>query len=170
MESIISTFNSILGLDTGELSIGNILARSTLIYVIGIALVRIGKKRFIGKMTAFDTIIAIVIGSLLSKAITNKDMFFETLGACLLLILLHRLFSLIATYSDTFGNWIKGHDRVVVKDGEIIWTALRKSNLSKQDLMQTIRLNAKTSNVSNVKIARLERNGDISVILKDDRS
>lgn len=170
METIVSFFNSALGIEAEELSTLQILARCIVIYIIGIALVRIGKKRFIGKMTAFDMIIAIIIGSLLSRAITNAGLFLEILAACLLLILLHRLFSLIAAYSDKFGDLIKGHDRVVVQDGKILWDAMRKSNLSKQDLMQTLRLNANVSDVSKVKTARLERNGDMSVILKDDEN
>jgi uncharacterized membrane protein YcaP (DUF421 family) len=56
----------------------------------------------------------------------------------------------------------------VVQDGEILWDAMRKSNLSKQDLMQTLRLNARTYDVGKVKIARLERNGDMSIIIKED--
>jgi uncharacterized membrane protein YcaP (DUF421 family) len=168
MEDFIVNYKSVLGIEADELSVLQILTRCIFIYVIGIALVRLGNKRFIGKMTAFDIIIAIIIGSLLSRTITEKDLFFETLAACLLLILVHRLFSLIAAYSDRFGDWIKGHERVVVQDGEILWDALHKSNLSKQDLMQTLRLNARVSDITNVQIARLERNGDISIILKNE--
>jgi len=168
MEPLISFGKSILGIGVDELSTLQILARCLAIYIIGIALVRMGNKRFIGKMTAFDTIIAIIIGSLLSRAITETDLFLKILAACLLLILLHRSFSLVASYSDRFGDWIKGHDRIVVQDGEILWDAMHKSNLSRQDLMQTLRLNAQVSEVNKVKTARLERNGDISVILADD--
>lgn len=167
MEDFTGFFDSLLGLSADTLSMEHILVRCMVIYILGIALVRIGKKRFIGKMTAFDMIIAIIIGSLLSRAITTTDNFFALLASCLLLILLHRLFSRIAAGSDKFGNWIKGHERVVVKDGEILWDAMKKSNLSEQDLLQTIRLNARVGEVSKVKIARLERNGDISIILKE---
>lgn len=166
MEEIVSFLKSMFGIDD-HLSILQVLLRSFVIYITGIALVRFGKKRFIGKMSAFDMIIAIILGSLLSRAITNSDEFVEILAACLFLIFLHRIFSLIAVYSDRFGDWIKGHERLLIKDGEILWDEVRKSNLSKHDLMQTIRLNAKTSDVSKIKAARLERNGDISVLMKD---
>lgn len=168
MENVLSFLKSLLGIGVDEISILQILVRCVVIYVLGIALVRIGKKRFIGKIAAFDTIVAIMIGSLLSRAITETDMFLKIVAVCFLLILLHLLFSLIAVYSDKFGNWIKGHDRVLVQDGEVLQDALRKSNLSKHDLMQMLRLNSSTTDVSKVKSARLERNGDISVILKDE--
>ncbi len=119
-------------------------------------------------MSAFDIIIAIIIGSLLSRAITHEDLFFPCLAACLLLILLHRLFAFIALHSDYFGDLIKGNDRIIIENGEILWETMRKSHLSKQDLRQTMRLNASLTDVSKIKIARLERNGDISVIMKDN--
>lgn len=164
MDQMISLFEEIFGLNADELSTGHILVRCVFIYILGIALVRLGNKRFVGRMSAFDFLLAIIIGSMLSRAITSSTQFFSILAACLLLILLHRTFSTIAARSDKFGNWIKGSERLIVKDGEILWKEMRKSNLSEQDLIQNLRLNGNTADVKEVKEARLERNGDISVI------
>lgn len=163
--NIISLFNTAFGTGADDLSIWQILARTTLIFIFGIALVRIGKKRFLGKIAAFDTILAIIIGSLLSRAVTDTDYFLEILAASLLLIILHRAFSLVATYSDTFGNWIKGQSRQIIKDGKLLRNEMEKSNLSEKDVLQTLRQNAQTDDIKNVKSARLERNGDISFIM-----
>lgn len=170
METVFGFFKTILGIGADELSVLQIMSRCIVIYIYGIALVRIGNKRFIGKLSAFDTIIAIIIGSLLSRAITEPDRFLTVMAACFVLILIHRLLSLAAVHSDRFGDWIKGYERVLIKDGEILWDTVRKSHLSQQDLLQTMRLNARTDDVSKVKIARLERNGDISVIFKEGES
>lgn len=169
MENVFSMLDQIFGIESKELSYLQVVARSIVIYIIGIALVRLGNKRFVGKMTAFDIIIAIIIGSLLSRAITNTDMFLTVLPACLMLILMHRLFSYIASFSDRFGDLIKGNERVVVENGEILWKAMRKSHLSEQDLLQTLRLNTNTADVKKIKVARLERNGDISFIFKNGK-
>jgi uncharacterized membrane protein YcaP (DUF421 family) len=168
MQFFLNILKSLVGLGASELSVFQILVRCVVIYVIGIALVRIGKKRFLGKIAAFDTVLAIIIGSLLSRAITDTDYFLKILAACLLLIFLHRIFSLIASYSDRFGYLIKGHDRVILKDGEFLHDAMHKSNLSEHDVIQSLRLNANTEDVSKVKTARIERNGDISVLLKEE--
>lgn len=168
MQSLLELLKSLVGIGENELSVFHILVRCVLIYVLGIVLVRIGKKRFLGKIAAFDTVLAIVIGSLLSRAITDTDYFLKILAACLLLILLHRAFSLIAAYSDKFGNWIKGHDRVILRNGELLKDAMQKSSLSEHDVMQSLRLNAQTEDVSKIKVARIERNGDISVIMKGE--
>ncbi len=168
MDALLIYFKTLLGLETDQLSIWQILVRGVMIYIIGIALVRIGKKRFLGKIAAFDTILAIIIGSLLSRTLTETDYFLEILAACLLLILLHRFFSFIAAYSDIFGNWIKGHERVIPKDGELLREAMKKSSLSEQDVLQSLRQNARTDDVRKIKTARLERSGDISVVMKEE--
>lgn len=168
MEGLLSFLIELFGIGTDELVLTQVLARAVTVFIFGIILVRIGKKRFIGKMSAFDMIIAVVLGSMLSRSITRNDLFLEMLAAALLLILLHRAFSFIADKWDGFGPLIKGHDRVVIKDGEIIWEALHASSLTKNDLMQTMRLNANTEDITKVKIARLERNGDVSFLLKEE--
>ena len=168
MQSILEVYKSVFGIGADEISIFQMLARCVLIYIIGIILVRIGKKRFLGKIAAFDTVLAIIIGSLLSRAITEENYFLKIVSVCLLLIFMHRLFSWVAAHSEQFGTWIKGRERVILKDGELQRDAMKESSLSEQDVMQALRLNANTDNVSGVKIARMERNGDISVIMKDE--
>lgn len=88
-----------MGIGVEELSAWQILARCVVIYIIGIALVRIGKKLFLGKIAAFDTILAIIIGSLLSRAITDTDCFIGILVSSLLLIFLQRGVSFVAAYA-----------------------------------------------------------------------
>lgn len=48
----------------------------------------------------------------------------------------------------------------------MIKKAMRKSHISKKDLEDSLRLKAKITELSQVKVARLESNGEISVIPK----
>lgn len=165
---ILSIFDKILGIQSDELTTINVLVRTLIAYPIGIALVRLGNRRFAGKMTAYDIIMAIIIGSLLSRSITESQLFLKIMAACFLLIFMHWSFSYIAARSHRFGQLIKGGVVVLIKDGEVSKKALRKCNLSDRDLMERIRLNAQTTDITKIKLATLERNGDISFVLKDD--
>lgn len=169
MEEILTFFDSIFGIEADKLKTIHVLSRTAVIYIVGIALVRIGNKRFVGKMTAFDFILAIIIGSLLSRAITRSDLFFKLILASLLLILIHWLFSILSVKFTRFGDLIKGTEKIVVQNGEINWKALKSSHLSEQDLIQSLRLNTNSGDITRVKIARLERNGDISFVLKREQ-
>jgi len=57
----------------------------------------------------------------------------------------------------------------VLKDGELLRKAMKKSSLSCQEVMQSLRQNAQTEDISKVKTATLERSGDICVILKVEK-
>jgi uncharacterized membrane protein YcaP (DUF421 family) len=61
---------------------------------------------------------------------------------------------------------LKGNPRQLVQDGVLDESALMKSHLSKLDFLQAMRLNAHTEDLGCVKHAFMERNGDISLVLK----
>ncbi len=168
MESVISFLGDVFAIKSGEITIYQMLARGFVVFFIGIFLVRLGKKRFVGKMTAYDFILAITIGSLLSRSISNEKYFLEIIACSLLLILLHRLMSFLTAHFKNFGNLIKGTEKILVRNGEIDWKQMKRSYLSEHDLLQALRLNTNTSDLGQVQVGRLERNGDISFVMKND--
>jgi uncharacterized membrane protein YcaP (DUF421 family) len=62
---------------------------------------------------------------------------------------------------------IKGQPDVIVENGNVNWKVLRQNHISKHDLEADLRLSAKTEDISKIRIARVERSGDIGFI-KDD--
>lgn len=166
MEEIRHFFIELFGINTSNITVLQMLARSFVVFFIGILLVRYGKKRFVGKMTAFDFILAIMIGSLLSRAITKEKYFLEILASSFLLISLHRVISFVSSKSDRSAGFFKGKERILLRNGRIDWKQMKKSDLSEQDLIQALRLNANTDQIDQVKIAIIERNGDISFVMK----
>lgn len=168
MEYVLSAVADALGLGQESLTAGQMAARAVVVYAVGLMLVRLGDKRFIGKFSAFDVIMGIMIGSILSRAITTADAFFPILAAALVLVLVHYGFAVLAFHSSWFGNVVKGHTRTLVEGGQIKWDAMRGGHISEKDLRSAMRENARTDNVTEVKQALLERSGNISVILNDD--
>ncbi len=118
-------------------------------------------------MTAFDFILAIMIGSLLSRAITNDQYFLQIIAVSIFLILLHNLVSYISAQSNMSSELIKGKVRVFIKGGEIDWEAIKKADLTEHDLIQALRLSSNTTDLSKVEEGRMERNGDLSFVLKN---
>lgn len=156
-----------LGLDGKELGLGQMALRAAVVYVATVAMVRLGKKRFMGKATAFDVILGIMLGSIVSRAITGNAPFVPTLGAAAVLLALHAAFSAIGCRFHGFGKMVKGGARLLVRDGTVDWAAMRRAHLTQGDLDEDLRRHGMTD-VSGVAEARLERNGDISVITAKD--
>jgi uncharacterized membrane protein YcaP (DUF421 family) len=153
-----------LGLDVGDVDALQMALRTIIIYAFTLAIVRFGSKRLLSKATAFDFIVSIMLGSVMSRAINGSAPFFPTLMGGVVLIGLHTLLAVVAFRTDWFGSIVKGNPVLLIKDGEIQEQGVKQSGVSKQDLIQAIRLQAKETDPSKIRLAYLERNGEISVI------
>lgn len=155
--------SSILGLDQSSLTWWQMMLRASIVYVAAIAMVRLGEKRFLGKNTAFDVILGIVLGSVVSRAITGGSPFAPIIVAGFTLVALHWIFAFLSFRFDRFGTLVKGSSRTLVEDGEIRWDEMRSSHVSREDLLGALRRNGPVEGPERVREARLERNGEVSV-------
>lgn len=140
-----------------------IVLRTTLVYGVTLAIVRLGSKRFLSKATAFDVIVAIMLGSIMSGAIDGSSPFLPTVLAGAVLLGLHWLLGVLAFHTDWLGNVIKGNRVLLIKDGQIQWDGMRGSSISRADLGQALRQQTKHDDPSKVRRAYLERDGSIGV-------
>lgn len=155
-----------IGMDPKTFNTLQVSLRAIVIYLGGLAILRIGENRFLGKFTAFDIILGFVLGGILSRAINGSGPLFPTLIATTLLVSLHFILAKTAFHSHRFGEAVKGTPEVLVRDGEVVWEGMRRKSLSERDLEEALRLKASLENCEQVKEARFERNGDISFIKK----
>ncbi len=160
-------FDTVLGTEAKDLKFWQTMIRAFIIYVLALVAIRIGKKRLLGRNTAFDVILGVILGSVFGRAINGTAPFLGTVTAGFSLVLLHWLFAAIAVRAHVFGNLIKGKPTVLIKDGEIKRDVLKNHDLSERDLQESMRLQAKTENPSEIQLATLERNGNISFLTKE---
>lgn len=138
-------------------------------FAVAVTIIRISNKRIFGKHSAFDIVLGIILGSILSRAITANSPFFPTIIAATVLVLLHRLLGLLAYKSDWLELLVKGHHEMLIKNGQIQWEQMSRLNISRDDIDEAMRKEGNTVNIESVKYEFLERSGDISIILKDDK-
>ncbi len=154
----------VLTAEGNDLDLWRMAARTLLIYLATLLLVRVGSKRFMGKNTAFDVIIGIMLGSVMSRAINGSASLFPTLTAGAVLVGLHWLLAVIAFHTDHIGAILKGHPQKLIKDGELQWETMRKTGITQRDLQEAARSHGRVNNLDQVHEATLERSGDISII------
>ncbi|HVU15912.1 MAG TPA: YetF domain-containing protein [Candidatus Didemnitutus sp.] len=135
-----------------------------IVFAWGIFLLRIGVRRLLSRHAGFDILVVVIIGSVLSRGINGRANFFATLGACGVIVLCHHLLALLACRSDVLSRWLKGIPVVLVRDGQPDPAALRACRITRDDLDESLRLNGNVALSGEVKEARLERNGSISVV------
>jgi uncharacterized membrane protein YcaP (DUF421 family) len=152
-----------IGLESQQMEFWQMALRAVIVYVVTLAIVRLGKKRFMGKATAFDVILGIMLGSIVSRAITGNAPLVGSLAATATLIALHSMLTAVACRWHGFGEMIKGRPRVIVRDGRKDDEAMRIAHLTDRDLEEDLRRHGITS-IKDIAEARLERNGDISLV------
>ena len=162
-----SIFDALLGLgkearELGALEMG---LRAIVIYIATLAIVRLGKKRFMSRASAFDVIIGIMLGSIVSRAITGNAPMGPAITAAAVTMALHWFFSAVAVRWSAFGTLIKGRDRILVRQGQVLADELRAAHMTMRDLHEELREKG-IDDLAQVAEARMERDGAISAMRK----
>lgn len=152
------------GKDLNALNMG---CRALVLYFIMLLFIRISGTRTFGKKTAFDNIIAITIGALLSRIVVGASAFFPTVTAGFVLVMVHRALAWASLHHKWIDRLIKGSERILYKQGKIEQENLDKSLMSRGDLMESVRINSNLNDLEAINEARLERTGEISIIKKE---
>ena len=104
-----------------------VIVIGVLAYAAVIAIVRVGGKRTLSKMNAFDLVVTVALGSILATIILSKDV--ALIEGVLALALLALLQFAVAWASLRFG-WVKrvakAEARTLLRDGAIDEAALRR--------------------------------------------
>jgi uncharacterized membrane protein YcaP (DUF421 family) len=141
------------------------MARAVVVYLGGLAVVRLGKSRSIGRITPIDVLLGFVLGSLLSRGITGHASISGTMSASVGLVATHWLLTRMTCRWHRLGDLVKGHADLIVKDGEPLEQPLLKHHLSPHDLQEQLRLKG-ADDIRQVKLAYKERNGEVSFIMR----
>lgn len=161
-------FNYLFGIEDQSLTWWQMSFRAVGVFFAALMIMRIGSHRIFGKNTAFDIVLGIIYGSVLSRAITGNAPFWPTLAAALTLVLLHKALASLAYHTNFgIGNIIKGKAKILVRDGEFQYKVMRENSVTENDVLESLRIAGHKPDISTVKEAYLERSGDISIICKE---
>jgi len=162
--SMAVNLQSLLGMNISEPTVLHTALRALVIYVTTLIIVRIGETRFLGKNTAFDIILGIMLGSLASRAINGTAEILPSIAAIIVLVALHWIISELSLRSDKIDHLIAGKAELLINKGEIETRSLVKNHITKSDLEEQLRLNGKTDSAGDIYKAYIERNGTVSFI------
>lgn len=166
METLWDSLQVVLGLGEGNLTWWQLGLRALMIYLGGLALVRLGKRRFMGQYSAFDMILGVTMGALLASAATEAAVFLNALVLVILLGALHWLSAFASYHWEFVDRILKGKEYELIGEGKLKAEGLRQGYLSHSDLGQALRKEG-IEEVKQVKRACMERSGEISFI-KDE--
>lgn len=147
----------------------DVLLRGLVLTVLGmiwvVFLVRVNGLRSFSKMTNFDFVMTVAVGSLLAGGSQSTDWsaFLQALTAMAALFFVQYLAARLRKASDTFATLMQNKPVVLMRDGEIIDEALFETRVARDDLIAKLR-EANVLDISSVRAVILETTGDISVL------
>ncbi len=133
-----------------------------------VIVVRIVGLRAFSKMTAFDFVVTVAIGSLLAGAsqATSWSAFGQTTIAIASLLGVQYIVARLRKASEQFENLVQNSPVLLMRDGKIFQDALDATRVAQDDLIAKLR-EANVLDFSDVRAVILETTGDISVLHGD---
>lgn len=146
--------------------IGMTAARALLLYVVMLFVIRVLGKRTVGNFTAFDLLVALMLGEVVDEIIYGDVTLGQGFTAIVVVAAAKYATAWITYGSQKLSLVLEGKPTQLVKNGELQRDAMRHEMMNELDVMSALRLQS-VSDIREVKSAILEVDGDVSVIKED---
>ncbi len=161
-------FDTLFNIDW--LTVLQIVARTTIIYLFLIIGLRLTGKHELGQLNPLDLVLLLVISNAVQNAMIGPDTTVAGgMVAVVTLLVINMALSYTRSHSMHFGRLLEGSPTLLVHDGQLISAHLTKERLKPEDVEQALREHG-VGNLSECQSAVLEVDGSISVISGGDQS
>ncbi|PSS61947.1 DUF421 domain-containing protein [Ensifer sp. NM-2] len=164
--------------DLGRMMIGDepplflleIALRTLIIYAYTLFLIRWIGSRSIGQLSLVEFLLVIALGSAVGDAMFYPDVpLVHCMVVITVVVLLDKSLSYIVARNRKLEDVIEGVSVEVVRDGAILWKALKRLNVGHDELFEQLRLK-QVRHLGQVRAAYFETNGLLSVFTFDEPS
>lgn len=146
-----------------------IIIRTLILYIILTLGIRLMGKRQIGDMQPNELVVTLVISEIAAIPLQDTDQpILNGICAIFVLVVSEILLSVLALKNMTVRRFISGQSVIIIKDGVIDQTAMKKVRMTILDLVELLR-GQDVFDIDDVAFAVLEVNGDLNVLLKSQK-
>ena len=140
--------------------------RSAGLYLIMLFIIRLLGKRTVGNFSAFDLLVALMLGEVVDEIIYGDVNFVQGITAIVVIAASKYLTSYFAYSSDSLNRILDGKPRILIRNGNIEKDGLRHELVNPKELLASLRLHG-ISDMREVKLATMEVDGLVSVIKEE---
>jgi uncharacterized membrane protein YcaP (DUF421 family) len=137
--------------------------RAVLVFIFGLVLIRLFGRRAFGKQNPLDIVVAIIVGSSLSRALTGNAPFISTIIAMAVLVSLFWVLEHAAARWHWLGRLAKGDPVWLAGDHHLDRSVMKWWGVTEGDICEAAR-NAGVAELDAIREAVLERSGKISTV------
>ena len=146
--------------------LGMTAARGVLVYVVMLIVIRVLGKRTIGNFTAFDLLVALMLGEVVDEIIYGDVTIAQGMVAILVIALCKYVTAWLSYWDHGLNRVLEGTPTEIVRNGELVRDGLREEMMNELEVLAALRLN-EVSDMREVKLAVMEVDGQVSVIRED---
>lgn len=148
---------------------GELVVRTTIIYLLFLVSLRVSGKRQLGQFTLFDIALVLLAANALQPAMTGPDQ--SVTGGLIIIVTIFSLNRLVAEARlriPFVRRLLEFEPTVIGRDGQWLIDELEKQGLDVDDVDAALREHG-LERVDQVKLAMLEEDGSISIVPADDQ-
>ena len=138
-------------------------ARAAAVYVFMLIVIRALGKRTVGNFSAFDLLVALMLGEVVDEIIYGDVRFIQGAVAVVAIAALTYADSWLAYFDHGMQAVLEGKPTIVIRDGRFDRKGMRSERLNEKDIMGHLRLQG-IHDVREVHLAVVEHDGEISVL------
>jgi uncharacterized membrane protein YcaP (DUF421 family) len=140
--------------------------RILVIYGLMLLMIRVMGKRTIGNLTAFDMLVALMMGDLAGNAVYGQVPLVHAVIAIASLSAVHYANSWLTYGLPGVGKALEGRPTPIVKDGRLQQEGLRRERMSEEEALAELRLEG-VDELEEVRLAQVEMDGQVSVLRQE---
>ncbi|KOY81052.1 DUF421 domain-containing protein [Lysinibacillus macroides] len=148
----------------------HIIFRTCFLYVFIIIVFRLMGKREVGELSVIDLVVFVLIAEVAAFALDDyKNPLLNAILPIIILLVIQIISAYLSLKFKKIRDLVDGDPALLVKDGVILESEMRKHRYNLDDLCQQLRENGIAS-VTDVAFAYLEPSGNLSVYKNDEKS
>ena len=147
----------------GEILWWEMSIRAVLVFIFGLVLIRLFGRRAFGKQNPLDIVVAIIVGSSLSRALTGNAPFISIIIAMAVLVSLFWVLEHAAARWHWLGRLAKGDPVWLARDHRLDRIAMKRWGVTEGDICEAAR-NSGVAELDAITEAVLERSGKVSIL------
>jgi uncharacterized membrane protein YcaP (DUF421 family) len=141
-------------------------ARAAVIYGLMLVVIRLSGKRAIGNFSAFDLLVALMLGEVVDEIIYGDVTFAQGAIAILTVAVLQYANSWMSYWGHGLDKVLEGSPSIVMRHGRLQRDGMRKERMNEKDVMAELRLRG-VAELDEVRVAAIENDGQMSVVRED---
>ena len=138
-------------------------ARALAVYALMLVVIRTLGKRTVGNFSAFDLLVALMLGEVVDEMIYGDVRFIQGTVAIVAIGAITYTESWLSYWDHGLEAILEGKPSIVVKHGEFSRPGMRRERMNEKDVLSALRIQG-VRDVREVKFAVVEHDGTVSVV------